>query len=129
MTRTEAGADLVVVPSVAVTVRVLFPFLAFDVTVTVSVDVPVPPGNEAGLKLPDTPVAPVTVKFTVPLYPAVAESATAKVVVTLPFPGRFTDCELGEMLMLKVGGGGTVTPSVAAVVCVSVPAVPEIVRL
>ena len=128
--RTDADSDLVVVPSFAVTVSVLLPFLALDVTVTVSVDGPLPLGIEVGLKTPDTPVVPATVRFTVPLYPVVADTVTVKVVVTLPFPeGRLTDWEPGEMLMLKVGGGGTETTSVAVVVCVSVPSVPEIVKL
>jgi hypothetical protein len=131
LTRTDAEADFVVVASFAVTVSVLLPFLALAVTVAVSVDVPLPLVTDAELRFSDTPVvAPPTVRFTVPLYPVVAVTVTVKVADTLPLPdGRFTACELGEMLILNVGAAGAVTPSVADVVCVSVPSLPEIVKL
>lgn len=52
-----AEADLVMVPLVAVTVSVWFPFFALDVTVAVSVAVP-PGAMDAGLRLNETPVVP-----------------------------------------------------------------------
>jgi hypothetical protein len=58
-----------------------------------------------------------------------AASATEKVLDVLPLPGRFIDCELDGMLMLNVGAAGAETTSVAEVVCVSEPSVPEIVKL
>src|SRR5512142_836139 len=128
--RTDADADLVVVASIALAVSVRVPFLALDVTVTVSVAVPLPPDNEVGLTLTETPVvAPLAVRLTLPLYPWSAVSVTVYVVDTLPLDGRLTDFELGEMPMLKLGAAGAETTSVADVVCVKVPSVPEIVKL
>jgi hypothetical protein len=58
-----------------------------------------------------------------------AASNTEKAADALPLVGRFTDCEFDGMLMLNVGAAGAETTSVADVVCVSVPSVPEIVKL
>jgi hypothetical protein len=119
-----------VVPSVPVTVRVRAPFLALDVTVTVSVADPFPPGTEDGVTAVEMPVvSPVAVTVTVLLYPEVDDTVTGKLVEVLPLTGRFTDCEFDGMLMLKVGAAGAETASVADVVCVSEPSVPEIVKL
>jgi hypothetical protein len=104
--------------------------LELEVTVTVSVDVPPPAVMDVGVKLGETPVvAPPGVKVTVPPKPAVGVIVTVYVAVTLPLPGRFTDCEPGDMLTLNVGAAGAVTTRAADVVCVKVPSVPEIVKL
>jgi hypothetical protein len=131
LTRTEADADWVAVPSVPVTVTVRLPFLALEVTVTVSVAVPFPPANEVvGPTATEMPVvAPLADRFTVPLYPVLGVTTTEKVAEVLPLVGRFTVCEFDGMLMLKVGAAGAETASVADVVCVREPSVPEIVKL
>lgn len=121
---------MVAVPSVPVTVTVRLPFLALDVTVTVSVAVPVPPANPVGPTATEMPVvAPLADRFTVPLYPELDVTTTEKVAEVLPLVGRFTICEFDGMLMLKVGAAGAETASVADVVCVNEPSVPEIVKL
>jgi hypothetical protein len=56
--RSEADADLVVVPSFPVTVSVVLPFLALEVTVTVTVAEPFPPEIEAVEAAIVTPVVP-----------------------------------------------------------------------
>lgn len=130
MTRTEADADLVVVPSVPVIVRVRAPFLALDVTVTVSVLDPFPPGTEDGVTAVEIPVvSPLELRLTVPLYPDVDDTLTEKLAEVLPLAGRFTVCEFDGTEMLKVGAAGAETASVADVVCVREPSVPEIVKL
>jgi hypothetical protein len=66
LTLRDAVADFVADPSVAVTVKLLLPFLALDVTVAVNVDVPVPLAIEVGLRFKETPVvAPPGVSVTV----------------------------------------------------------------
>jgi hypothetical protein len=54
----DVDADLVVVPSLPVTVSVELPFLALDVTVTVTVADPFPPEIEAVDDAIVTPVVP-----------------------------------------------------------------------
>jgi hypothetical protein len=121
---------LVAVPSVPVTVRVRVPFLALEVTVTVSVADPLPPDTEGGVTNVDMPVvSPLADKFTVLEYPEADETITEKVAEVLPLVGRFTVCEPDGIEMLKVGAAGAETTSVAEVVCVSEPSVPEIVKL
>ena len=59
----------------------------------------------------------------------VAATATEKVVDVLPLEGRFIDCEFDGIVILNVGAAGAETSSVAEVVCVSEPSVPEMVKL
>jgi len=78
LTCRDADADLVEAPSAPVTVNWRFPFLELDVTVAVSVDWPVPPAiDEVPAKLSEIPVvAPLELRLTVPLYPALAVTVT-----------------------------------------------------
>jgi len=66
LTLRDAVADFVADPSVAVTVKLLLPFLALDVTVAVNVDIPIPLAIEAEFRLNEMPVvAPLVVSVTV----------------------------------------------------------------
>jgi hypothetical protein len=80
--------------------------------------------TDVGLKLPVAPVGnPLTLKFTVPVKPAIALTV---VVYVVPFPA-VTVCEPGVAEMLKSGVGTAFTTSVTVVECVKLPLVPVIV--
>jgi hypothetical protein len=127
LTRTDADADLVSVPSLPVTVRVRVPFLALEVIVTVRVTDAFPPGTESGSTAVVMPVvSPLADRVTVPLYPVPGVTTTEKVAEVLPLGGRFTVCEPDGIEMLKVGAASAETTSVGEFVFVSEPSVQEI---
>jgi len=100
----DALAEFTMLPLEPVTVSVLLPFLALLLVEAWSMEVAlvmlaVSP-NEVGVSVSASPVlAPLTLSPTVPVKPFCAVTVT----VYLTICPRFTDCELGEMLIVNVG--------------------------
>jgi hypothetical protein len=126
--RSEAVADLLILPLVPVTVSVFVLLLALVVVEAVNVEVTLPlpvietdPGFSARVK----PVlVPPGVSATFPVNPFAGVTVTVYVTV----PPRLTVCEAGEMLTVKEGDGGVLTTRLAEVVCTKEPLVPWMVN-
>src|SRR5258708_3076131 len=102
----EALAVLFVVPAAEpVPVSVRFPFLALLVTATLSVPV-LPKGTGfIPVMLGVIPVVPALApRVPASLNPPIGLMVTVYVTVLVPLDGRATDCELGLIVKLNVGG-------------------------
>ena len=121
-----AVTDLLMLPLVAFTVRVLVAILALEVTLAVRVEVPLALAIVVGLRARVSPVtAPEAAKVTVPVKPPTDATLTAYVVDTLPVAGRVTVRDVGVMAIVNVGA---VTTRVAVTVCARMPSVPLMVK-